>query len=114
MIKRLAFQTIIATSVLATDAIAAPVYLECTLSPMVWRLTIDEEQGTVKWSVLASDGEERTGSADAQFTPTTVRYRYLSAAFEVSRTTLSFHQRVEGGINKDGTCKRAAVPRRAF
>lgn len=92
-------------------AAATPVYLDCSLAPLIWKLRMNEQSGTVDWSV---EGTERSGRSAAQFRPEKVTFQVLSATFVVDRNDLSIIQSVPDGINKVGICKIPPKRKRAF
>jgi hypothetical protein len=92
-------------------AAAASVYLDCSLPPQQWKLGMNEQGGTVDWSV---PGTGRSGRVPAQFRPELVTFQVLSATFEVSRVNLSIVQSVPDGINKAGKCNIATAAKRSF
>jgi hypothetical protein len=92
-------------------ATAAPIYLDCSLPPGAWSFAMDEQEGSVQWSVAGTD---LSGIAPAAFRPDKVTFRVMSATFEISRVNLSLKQSLLDGTVRSSRCRLPAKPKRAF
>lgn len=95
--------------VLPLPAAASPVYLECTMTGMIWHVTVDAERGTVDYVIPASDVAQKP---PAIFTMDKVYFKGMT----INRIDLVFERpQITGGAAPDrGQCKIAEKQARRF
>jgi hypothetical protein len=104
---------ILAVLAFSNSALAAPTYLECTLSDSdnVWNVTLDEATSSFSYTIPKLEVVQK---GPAVFTAEKVMFKSM----EISRVTLVFTRRVViAGVMDEtttGQCKIAENVKRAF